>query len=107
LPDEGQAIDLERHQAAFVEFGGNRMRRNEGDPEPGDHGLLGGFVAAHGHADGRALTRANSAQCAAGFIVFGPQSILDRRTLKFLLIRQGAKIAPDSRTFRTVEPQRA
>jgi fructose-1,6-bisphosphatase I len=53
-----------------------------------------------------------TAQCAAGFVVYGPQTtlvlaldtrvdifILDRRTLEFLLIRQGAKIAPDTPEF--------
>ena len=53
-----------------------------------------------------------TAQCAAGFIVYGPQTtfvlahdasvdifILDRRTFKFLLIKRGAKIAPDTPEF--------
>ena len=53
-----------------------------------------------------------TAQCAAGFVVYGPQTtlvlalngrvdifILDRRTLEFLLIRQGAQIAPDTPEF--------
>ncbi|MFH1345354.1 MAG: class 1 fructose-bisphosphatase [Pseudomonadota bacterium] len=53
-----------------------------------------------------------TAQCAAGFIVYGPQTtlvlahnasvdifILDRRTRQFLLIRQGARIAPDTPEF--------
>lgn len=53
-----------------------------------------------------------TAQCAAGFTVYGPQTtfvlahngsvdifILDRRTLEFLLIRQGVKIAPDTPEF--------
>lgn len=53
-----------------------------------------------------------TAQCAAGFIVYGPQTtlvlahnasvdifILDRRTRQFLLIKQGARIAPDTPEF--------
>ena len=53
-----------------------------------------------------------TAQCAAGFIVYGPQTtlvlahntsvdifILNRRTQVFLLIEQGAKIAPDTPEF--------
>ena len=53
-----------------------------------------------------------TAQCAAGFIVYGPQTtlvlahntcvdifILSRRTQEFLLIEQGAKIAPDTPEF--------
>ena len=53
-----------------------------------------------------------TAQCAAGFIVYGPQTtlvfahntsvdifILNRRTQEFLLIEQGAKIAPDTPEF--------
>lgn len=53
-----------------------------------------------------------TAQCAAGFIVYGPQTtfvlafngsvdifILDRRTQQFLLTTQGAKIAPDTPEF--------
>lgn len=53
-----------------------------------------------------------TAQCAAGFVVYGPQTmlvlaldasvdifILDRRTHEFLLIRQGARIAPDTPEF--------
>jgi fructose-1,6-bisphosphatase I len=53
-----------------------------------------------------------TAQCAAGFIVYGPQTILvlalnasvdifilDRRTRDFLLIAQGVKIAPDTPEF--------
>ena len=53
-----------------------------------------------------------TAQCAAGFVVYGPQTtlvlahdasvdlfILNRRTLEFLLIKQGAKIAPDRPEF--------
>src|SRR5258705_8600818 len=50
-----------------------------------------------------------TAQCAAGFVVYGPQTtlvlphnasvdifILNRRTLEFVLIKQGAKVAPDT-----------
>ncbi|HMH96753.1 MAG TPA: class 1 fructose-bisphosphatase, partial [Bradyrhizobium sp.] len=53
-----------------------------------------------------------TAQCAAGFVVYGPQTtlvlahnasvdifVLNRRTLEFLLIKQGAKIAPDTPEF--------
>jgi len=53
-----------------------------------------------------------TAQCAAGFVVYGPQTtlvlahnasvdifILNRRTQEFLLIKQGAKIAPDTPEF--------
>jgi fructose-1,6-bisphosphatase I len=53
-----------------------------------------------------------TAQSAAGFIVYGPQTtlvlahdasvdifILDRRTRQFLLIKQGARIAPDTPEF--------
>jgi fructose-1,6-bisphosphatase I len=53
-----------------------------------------------------------TAQCAAGFIVYGPQTtlvlahnasvdifILSRRTQEFLLIKQDAKIAPDTPEF--------
>jgi fructose-1,6-bisphosphatase I len=53
-----------------------------------------------------------TAQCAAGFVVYGPQTtlvlghdgrvdifILDRRVQQFVLIRQGAKIAPDTPEF--------
>ena len=53
-----------------------------------------------------------TAQCAAGFIVYGPQTtfvlahnasvdifILDRRAQEFLLIKQGVKIAPDTPEF--------
>ncbi len=53
-----------------------------------------------------------TAQCAAGFVVYGPQTtlvlahnasvdifILNRRTLEFLLIKQGAKVAPDTPEF--------
>jgi fructose-1,6-bisphosphatase I len=53
-----------------------------------------------------------TAQCGAGFVVYGPQTtlvlahnasvdifILNRRTLEFLLIKQGAKIAPDTPEF--------
>ena len=53
-----------------------------------------------------------TAQCAAGFIVYGPQTtfvlahnasvdifILDRRTQEFLLIKQGVKIATDTPEF--------
>ena len=51
-------------------------------------------------------------QCAAGFVVYGPQTtlvlahngrvdifILDRRTQQFLLIKQGVKVAPDTPEF--------
>jgi fructose-1,6-bisphosphatase I len=53
-----------------------------------------------------------TAQCAAGFVVYGPQTtlvlalharvdifILDRRQQQFLLIRQGVQIAPDTPEF--------
>jgi fructose-1,6-bisphosphatase I len=53
-----------------------------------------------------------TAQCAAGFIVYGPQTtlvlalnarvdifILDRRSQQFLLIRQGVQVAPDTPEF--------
>ncbi|MGZ5875277.1 MAG: class 1 fructose-bisphosphatase [Bradyrhizobium sp.] len=53
-----------------------------------------------------------TAQCAAGFIVYGPQTtlvlalnasvdifILNRRTQEFLLIQQGVRIAPDTPEF--------
>lgn len=53
-----------------------------------------------------------TAQCAAGFIVYGPQTtfvlalnarvdifILNRRTQEFLLIKEGASIAPDASEF--------
>ena len=53
-----------------------------------------------------------TAQCAAGFIVYGPQTtlilahnaavdifILDRRAEQFMLIQQGVKIAPDTLEF--------
>jgi fructose-1,6-bisphosphatase I len=53
-----------------------------------------------------------TAQCAAGFIVYGPQTtlvlalnarvdifILSRRTQKFLLIAQGVRVAPDTPEF--------
>ena len=53
-----------------------------------------------------------TAQCAAGFIVYGPQTtlvlalngrvdifILNRRTQEFLLIKQGVMIAPDTPEF--------
>jgi fructose-1,6-bisphosphatase I len=53
-----------------------------------------------------------TAQCAAGFVVYGPQTtlvlahngrvdifILDRRTQQFLLIKQGVKVAPDTPEF--------
>jgi fructose-1,6-bisphosphatase I len=53
-----------------------------------------------------------TAQCAAGFIVYGPQTtlvlalnasvdifILNRRTLEFLLIAQGVRVAPDTPEF--------
>jgi fructose-1,6-bisphosphatase I len=53
-----------------------------------------------------------TAQCAAGFIVYGPQTtlvlahnasvdifILDRRTSEFLLTAQGVRIAPDTPEF--------
>jgi len=53
-----------------------------------------------------------TAQCAAGFVVYGPQTtlvlahqgrvdifILDRRARQFVLIRQGVKIAPDMPEF--------
>jgi fructose-1,6-bisphosphatase I len=53
-----------------------------------------------------------TAQCAAGFFVYGPQTtlvlalnasvdifILDRRARQFLLIRQGVQVAPDTPEF--------
>jgi fructose-1,6-bisphosphatase I len=53
-----------------------------------------------------------TAQCAAGFVVYGPQTtlvvalnarvdifILDRRKQQFLLIKQGVQIAPDTPEF--------
>jgi fructose-1,6-bisphosphatase I len=53
-----------------------------------------------------------TAQCAAGFVVYGPQTtlvlaldarvdifILDRRTRQFLLVRQGVQIATDTPEF--------
>ena len=53
-----------------------------------------------------------TAQCAAGFVVYGPQTtlvlalngrvdlfILNRRTGEFLLIRQGVQVAPDTPEF--------
>jgi fructose-1,6-bisphosphatase I len=53
-----------------------------------------------------------TAQCAAGFIVYGPQTtlvlahnasvdifILNRRTREFMLIKQGVRIAPDKPEF--------
>jgi fructose-1,6-bisphosphatase I len=53
-----------------------------------------------------------TAQCAAGFVVYGPQTtlvlalnarvdifILDRRTRQFLLVKQGVQIAPDTPEF--------
>ena len=53
-----------------------------------------------------------TAQCAAGFVVYGPQTtlvlalngrvdifILNRRTNEFILIKQGARIAPDTPEF--------
>ena len=53
-----------------------------------------------------------TAQCAAGFVVYGPQTvlvlaldasvdifILDRRTHEFLLIKQGARIVPSTLEF--------
>jgi fructose-1,6-bisphosphatase I len=53
-----------------------------------------------------------TAQCAAGFIVYGPQTtlvlalngsvdifILDRRSRQFLAIRQGVQVAPDTPEF--------
>jgi fructose-1,6-bisphosphatase I len=53
-----------------------------------------------------------TAQCAAGFVVYGPQTtlilaldasvdifILDRRTHEFLLIKHGARIAPNTLEF--------
>ncbi len=53
-----------------------------------------------------------TAQCAAGFVVYGPQTtlvlahnasvdifILDRLALKFMLIREGVKVAPDTPEF--------
>jgi fructose-1,6-bisphosphatase I len=53
-----------------------------------------------------------TAQCAAGFVVYGPQTtlvlaldgrvdlfILDRQGRQFLLIRQGVRIAPDTAEF--------
>ena len=53
-----------------------------------------------------------TAQCAAGFVVYGPQTvlvlaldgsvdifILDRRTQEFLLIKQGARIVPTTLEF--------
>jgi fructose-1,6-bisphosphatase I len=53
-----------------------------------------------------------TAQCAAGFIVYGPQTtlvlaldasvdifILDRRTQEFLLIARGVRVAPDTPEF--------
>ena len=53
-----------------------------------------------------------TAQCAAGFVVYGPQTtlvlafnasvdifILDRRTQRFLLIREGVQVAPDTAEF--------
>jgi fructose-1,6-bisphosphatase I len=53
-----------------------------------------------------------TAQCAAGFVVYGPQTmlvlaldgsvdifILDRRTRQFLLVKRGVRIAPDTPEF--------
>ena len=51
MPDHGKAIHVEDNQSSFVEFGGDRVRGNKCNAETGDHGLLDGFVAAHGEAD--------------------------------------------------------
>lgn len=45
--------DIEGDQSSIFEFDGHRVRRNEGDPEFSDNGLLDGFVATHFHGDRR------------------------------------------------------
>ena len=40
MPNHGQAVDIERHQPSFVEFGCDRVRGNERNTQAGNHGLM-------------------------------------------------------------------